>query len=94
MLESIPDLYATEDMPVDSKTMYAHYFIGNCDWYVAELDKTTNEAFGYADLGMGFPEWGYFSLVELEGITFAHQVIERDLGFVPVKAGALGLRCA
>lgn len=84
MMTTIPDLYATEDTPMESKTLYAHYFLGGCDWYVAELDKATGEAFGHADLVMGFPEWGYFSLVELEATTFPlHQVVERELDFTP-----------
>jgi hypothetical protein len=92
MLKSIPVLYATEDTSLAEKTPHAHYFIGGCDWYVAELDHETGFAFGHADLGMGFPEWGYFDLVEMEQ-TVAHElyVIERDLHFRPQTAKELGI---
>jgi len=41
---------------------------------------------------MGFPEWGYFDLVEMEK-TVAHEllVIERDIHFTPQKAKELGI---
>ncbi len=92
MLQRIPLLYATEDTPLPGKTLYVHYVVGACDWYVAELDPTTGRAFGYADLGMGCPEWGYFDLVEMEE-TVVHGwiVIERDVDFTPTTAGELGI---
>lgn len=41
---------------------------------------------------MGFPEWGYFDLVEMEK-TIAHElfVIERVLYFMPQTANELGI---
>ena len=92
MLLKIPALYATEDTPLPEKTLYVHYFAGACDWYVCELDLTSGRAFGYADLGMGCPEWGYFDLREMEE-TVVHGwiVIERDLDFTPTTAGELGI---
>jgi ribosomal protein L40E len=92
LLPRIPGLYETEATPLAEKVMYIHYFVAGCDWYVAELDHETGLAFGYADLGMGCPEWGYFDLAELER-TVAHElfVIERDLHFTPKKARELGL---
>ena len=39
-------------------------------------------AFGHADLGTGFPEWGYFDLVEMEKTIVQELfVIERELHF-------------
>lgn len=38
-------------MPLAEKIIYLHFFIGACDWYVAELDDDTWESFGYTDLG-------------------------------------------
>jgi len=92
LLARIPGLYETEATPLAEKVLCIHYFVAGCDWYVAELDHETGLAFGYADLGMGCPEWGYFDLVELEK-TVAHKlfVIERDLHFTPKKARELGL---
>jgi hypothetical protein len=92
MLKTIPALYATEDSLLAEKTLHAHYFLGACDWYVAELDPETGLAFGHADLGMGFPEWGYFNLVEMEA-TLVHEwlVIEREVHFTPRTALELGI---
>ena len=78
-----PALYSTEDTPIEDKKIVAHFFGGSCDWYVAEYDPTTYEAFGYADLGMGGGEWGSFNLQEIEAIN-AHRgmlIIERDCHF-------------
>jgi hypothetical protein len=70
--------------------IHAHYFIGGCDWYLAELDPETGLAFGYADLGCG--EWGYFDLVEMEHqLIQGWMVIDRELGFVPKRATELGI---
>jgi hypothetical protein len=92
MLYTIPRLYASEDQPIAEKMLHAHYFVGGCNWYVAELDPETGQAFGYADLGMGFPEWGYFDLVEMEHIVVKGWiVIERDLDFTPTATRELGL---
>lgn len=69
-LARVPKLYATDGAgPLDGKLIHLHYFIGSADWWVAELDPATGEAFGYACLGdpMG-AEWGYVSLVELAGL--------------------------
>ena len=92
MLKTIPALYATEATPLAEKTLFAHYFLGACDWYVAELDPETGLAFGHADLGMGLPEWGYFNLVEMEA-TLVHEwlVIERDVHFTPRTVLELGI---
>ena len=91
-LAGIPGLYETEDTPLAEKMLHIHYFIGGCDWYVAEIDHETGLAFGHADLGMGFPEWGYFDLVEMES-TVANElfVIERDIHFTPQTAKELGI---
>ena len=37
-LSKIPRLYETENVPLEEKRVYLHFFIGACDWYVAEYD--------------------------------------------------------
>jgi hypothetical protein len=92
MIRTIPALYATEHTPIPDKVLYAHYFVGRSDWYIAELDPETGLAFGYADLGHGFPEWGYIFLVELERTLIDRwRIIDRDLGFEPTTARELGI---
>jgi hypothetical protein len=94
ILEEIPDLYATESTQLADKMIYAHYFLSNGDWYIAELDKDEGGiAFGHCDLGMGYPEWGEVSLIELEGVRSQYGIaaVVRDLDFTPATARQLGL---
>ena len=37
-LSRIPRLYETEHIPLQDKLIYLHFFIGSCDWYIAEFD--------------------------------------------------------
>ncbi|MGJ7504053.1 DUF2958 domain-containing protein [Variovorax sp. ZT5P49] len=54
-------------------------------WLLTELDSE-EIAFGLCDLGQGFPELGYVSLAELEGLRGRWGLpIERDLHFVADK---------
>jgi len=80
-----PKLYATDnDGPIGDKPIQAHYFQGGMDWYIAEYDPAENEAFGYADLGMGGGEWSYIPLGEFEELCGQMGLpIERDLDFTP-----------
>jgi hypothetical protein len=80
-----PTLYATEnDGPIGDKPIQAHYFQGGIDFYVAEYDPKEKEAFGYSDLGLGHPEWGYMQLDDIEELRGQFgRPIERDLDFKP-----------
>ena len=80
-----PKLYATEnDGPIGDKPIQAHYFQGGVDFYIAEYDPKENEAFGYSDLGLGHPEWGYIPLGDVEELRGQFGLpIERDLDFTP-----------
>ena len=92
MLETIPDVYGQEDNPMADKMVYAHFFSSNGDWYITEMDKEEGLAFGHCDLGMGYPEFGYVSLKELEETRGRFGVaVERDLHFEPKTVGELGL---
>ncbi len=51
VLARIPGLYGTEPVPTGAKTIWLHYFAGPCDWWVAEYDPASGDAFGYACLG-------------------------------------------
>ena len=87
MMQAIPALYATESVPSADKTLYAHYFLGSHDWYVAELDPETGRAFSYCP---GFPgEWGYVDLVGMEALVAGWNVIEREVAFRPVTVREL-----
>jgi len=69
-----------QDGKGDDAIVYLHYFKGNADWFITEKDMEDeqHQAFGYCDLGMGCPELGYVSLVEL-----AECGVEVDLYWTP-----------
>jgi hypothetical protein len=68
-LSKIPKLYETEHVPLQEKLIHLHFFIGSCDWYVAEYDGE-DIFWGFAILNHDFQnaEWGYISLSELKSI--------------------------
>jgi hypothetical protein len=59
-LATIPRLYETENIPIKDKPIYLHFFIGGCDWYIAEFDGD-DIFFGFAILNNDYEmaEWGY-----------------------------------
>jgi len=66
--EDVPELYATENIPFEKKTIFQRYQIKEIGfyWLIAELDRKRNLAFGYANLNNDlFAEWGYISIDEL-----------------------------
>ena len=62
IIENTPAIYETEGKGVKVKPVL-HYFYGNVDIYITELDKSgNNQHFGYTSLGMGYLEAGYIDL--------------------------------
>ncbi|MCA9734271.1 MAG: DUF2958 domain-containing protein [Deferribacteres bacterium] len=81
----IPRLYETEHIPVEEKIIHLHFFIGQCDWYIAEFDGG-DLFFGYANLGDDeMAEWGYISFQELKDICIRGIEVDRDLYWKPKK---------
>ncbi len=68
-LDKIPRLYETEHIPVEDKLIHLHFFIGGCDWFIAEYDGA-DLFFGYAVLNADYlnAEWGYVSFAELKAV--------------------------
>ena len=68
-LAKIPKLCETEKIPPQDKLIYLHFFIANCDWYIAEYDRE-DLFWGFCILGgdMESAEWGYVSFSELKSI--------------------------
>jgi hypothetical protein len=67
-LAKIPKLYETENVPLKDKMIHLHFFIGGCDWYIAEYDGT-DLFWGFACLNdLQNAEWGYISFSEMEDI--------------------------
>ena len=67
-------------------------------WLLTELDEAGDQLFGLCDLGLGFPELGYVSLAELEGLRGPGGLrVERDRYFeasAPLSAYAEAARVA
>jgi hypothetical protein len=68
-LARIPRLYETEHIPPRDKLIHLHFFIGACDWYIAEYDGS-DIFWGFAVLNNDLQnaEWGYISFTELKEI--------------------------
>lgn len=79
-LAEIPRIHETESMPLKDKVIYMHFFIADCDWYIAEYDGE-DLFWGFCHLGDDLnAEWGYVSLEELENTKVQGFVeIDRDL---------------
>jgi hypothetical protein len=69
-LAKIPKLYETENIRLQDKLIHLHFFIGACDWYIAEYDGQ-DLFWGFAILNDDYEmaEWGYISFGELKSIT-------------------------
>jgi hypothetical protein len=72
-----------EDQALDFKPVVKLFTPdGNATWLLTELDPDSDLAFGLCDLGMGEPELGYVSLIELRSVRGALKLpIERDTHF-------------
>jgi hypothetical protein len=87
-LAKVPDLYATEGVPVDQKRVMLHYFAAGSDWWICELDQLTGRAFGYVcHLDPDNAEWGYVGLNDLCSLlipTAPPLIVQRDLTWRPM----------
>ena len=68
----IPDLFGTDDAPLQDKLIYLHFLVSGCDWFVCEYDGS-DLFWGFAILNCDYrnAEWGYFSLTELKEIRLS-----------------------
>lgn len=67
-MKYVPQLNETEQTSILDKIIYQKYEIAELGfyWLIAELDRKTNTAFGYANLDNDLnAEWGYISIEEL-----------------------------
>lgn len=93
-LSRIPKLYETEALPLKDKIIHLHFFLGGCDWYVAEYDGE-DLFWGYAILNADFEnaEWGYMSLEEMKAIRTPHGLeidCETEHAWILKRAGEIG----
>ena len=70
-LALIPRLYETEDVAVEHKLIYLHFFVAGCDWYISEYDESEDLFWGFVVLNNDYinSEWGYVSFKELREIN-------------------------
>jgi len=90
ILSKVPRLYETENIPLQEKPICLHFFIGGCDWYIAEYDGD-DIFWGFAILGGDTlnAEWGYIPFSELKSIS-AHGVeIDCEIGWESKRAGGV-----
>ena len=85
---SIPRLYETETIPIKDKIIHLHFFIGSCDWFVAEYDgEDLFFAFCILNGDLINSEWGYVSLNELKEIRVGGWLeVDFDLYWEPKSA--------
>ena len=83
ILNKIPALYSGEKIALEDKICYVRFFhpFSNFTWFATEFDSETGIFFGWVD--GSFPEWGNFSLQEMQGVRVRGLGIERDLYFTP-----------
>lgn len=75
-LEALPALYATDGTKGDRPAVKLFDAAGQAFWVIWEYNAETKEGFGYADLGLGFPELGYINVAEIETLGIR---IEQDI---------------
>lgn len=81
IIDGMASTYEQDGKGMDETTAYLHYFNSNGDWYITEKDQMgdgTEQAFGWADPGLGHGELGYIGVGELTGAG-----VELDLYFEP-----------
>ena len=78
-------------MPLEDKLIHQHYFLGGCDWYMAQYSPDDRLFFGYAILNNDYQnaEWGYTSLDELADINLHGIEVDRDLHWQPTRLGGI-----
>ncbi len=79
VIENAPALYETDGKGEEVKPVL-HYFWGNVDIYVTEIDRENQEHFGYTSLGLGYFEAGY---IDLSYIFESIPLLNLDFYFTP-----------
>ena len=79
-LQQLPRLYQTEHVHLEDKIIHMHFFLGGCDWYMAEYDPKDRRFFGYVNLNNpANAEWDYTSYDELRAVNIQGFEVDRDL---------------
>lgn len=88
-LMQLPRLYTTEETTWQNKIIHEHFFIFDCDWYMAEYSPQERNFFGYAILNgdLNNSEWGYINFDEMRDIRVNGIEVDRDLHWRVRQAG-------
>jgi len=87
-----PKIGTHQDTPLAEIPIVGHFFAGPFDFYAAEYDPQTGEAWGFTRInGLGEGEWGYTSMCDLEEQLIGpfKQPIERESGWLEKAFGTL-----
>ena len=80
VISKAPAIYGTEGKG-DKVKPVLHYFYGNVDIYITEIDRSgNNQHFGYTSLGRGYLEAGY---IDLDYIFSELPTLNLDFNFTP-----------
>lgn len=95
ILNKMPKLYETEEIPTPEKNIIVKFFTpwSNWTWYIVEGEERDGDylMFGLVD-GLE-KEWGYVSMNELKSITGPMGLkIERDMYFGKKKIKEVSLK--
>jgi len=85
-LKSLPTLDESAQMSIADQKVWVKLFGGSATWYITSFDPSTNEAFGFVNLGNPqFAELGYIDMRELTALRIPPfgLPIERDRNFHP-----------
>ena len=86
-LAKIPAIGTSANTEIKNIKIFLHFFVGGCDWYVAEFDgKDTFFGFVILNNDEVNAEWGYFSFSELQKLKqgFAQVDCER-VTYFPIQ---------
>lgn len=92
ILNKLPKLYSTEEIPTENKTIVCKFFTPDSSWtwFVVEGEERDGD-FLFFGLVQGLEtEWGYFCLSELQSVKGPLGLhIERDRFFKPCLVSEL-----
>ena len=88
--KKLPKIYANENTPLRDTVIHMHFFIGGCDWYIAEFDGD-DMLWGFAILNEDYQmaEWGYCSYKEFRELKVGVTEVDNDLHWQPRPAGEI-----
>jgi hypothetical protein len=84
-LVALPDLFATHDIPAPDRIIKMHLFSNHTDWFFCEYNPAVKNLFGMVVIKNDFKNarWGYFTMPELEEISYKIMEIRWNKIFIP-----------